>query len=240
VKIIDELLTGLEDAPVEDVRVGVHWTAVKSGGRCGLAKTTRQPIRGTQVKDCGALASKSGLELAEYLRSWNFTEASVGLAALNSLIEPSGVTLNAFDFVCDRFRDGGKKIVLVGHFPDKDIEMLKGIGEVCVLERKPHEGDLPDTAAEYVIPSADVVMITATALINKTLPRLLELSENSFTVLFGPSTPMSDVFFRYGVDALGGARVLNPDNVLKKISEGAHLPDLKDDLEFLVKVRKKP
>jgi uncharacterized protein (DUF4213/DUF364 family) len=83
-------------------------------------------------------------------------------------------------------------------------------------------------------------MITATALINKTLPRLLELSENSFTVLFGPSTPMSDVFFRYGVDALGGARVLNPDNVLKKISEGAHLPDLKDDLEFLVKVRKKP
>lgn len=232
--LFDGLTQGLGDSEVEDVCVGLYWTAVKAGF-LGLAKTVLSPQPGVKLKDCGDLTEKSALDLGDYARSWNFTEASVGLAAINSLVEAEGEPVNAFDFACEKFR--GKRITLVGHFPDKEINKFREANEVSVLERKPQSGDYPDTAAEYIIPKSDVTMITASAIINKSLPRLLKLSEKAYTIVFGPSTPVSDSLLGYGVDALGGVKAVNEDRVLRKVREGAHLFDFKKDLKFVIKAR---
>ena len=91
-KLIDELIeSGREnDSPVRDVRAGVSWTGVhgKYGGVC---KTYGIPVaHGNYTKDMGELISKTTLELAEYAKSWNLVEASIGVAALNSLMKPRG------------------------------------------------------------------------------------------------------------------------------------------------------
>ena len=62
----------------------------------------------------------------------------------------------------------GKKVAVVGRFPDLDA--FNDVCRLIVLERNPGEGDLPDPACEYVLPEQDFVFITATTIINKTMP----------------------------------------------------------------------
>lgn len=69
------------------------------------------------------------------------------------------------------------------------------------------------------MPRQDVVFITGVTMINKTLPRLLELSKGAFVVLVGPSTPLAPFLFDYGVDVLSGTVVVD-DAVWRVAAEG--------------------
>ena len=81
---------------------------------------------------------------------------------------------------------------------------LEGLCDLHVLERLPGERDYPDAACEYLLPDMDVVFITGCTVSNKTLPRLLQLSKEAFTVISGPSTPMAPELLQMGADALCG------------------------------------
>jgi len=63
------------------------------------------------------------------------------------------------------------------------------------------------------------VFITGSTLINKTLPRLLQLSRNAFVTLLGPSTPMAPCLFKYGIDMLAGTVVYEREKVWSLIRE---------------------
>ena len=63
------------------------------------------------------------------------------------------------------------------------------------FERRPLGGDLPDQAGEYLLGRQDCVCITGSAVANKTLPRLLELSRSAYVVLVGPSVPLAPLWF---------------------------------------------
>ena len=63
----------------------------------------------------------------------------------------------------------GKKVAVIGHFPG--LQKVADRCQLSILERAPQEGDLPDFAAEYVLPEQDFVFVTGTTLTNKTLPR---------------------------------------------------------------------
>jgi len=67
--------------------------------------------------------------------------------------------------------DAPVRSVLVGHFPF--IPKLRpAVGQLWVIEQRPAEGDYPAEAAADLIPQADVVAITSSALINHTLSLL--------------------------------------------------------------------
>jgi uncharacterized protein (DUF4213/DUF364 family) len=89
-QILSDLIDSLKskDYPIQQVLTGAYWTGVVSR-TCGLASTFRDEDhphpRG--VKDVGRLAEKSALELANYALSDYAMEASIGMAAINSLIE---------------------------------------------------------------------------------------------------------------------------------------------------------
>ena len=118
--IIDDLLASLsEDVAVRSVLVAAHWTVVCSRS-CGLASTMTadKPHGHAPVRDVGRLHLKTACELAEYARSDNPLEASIGVAAINSLVdvdERGAVEINAADVLAQRGR--GKNVALVGHFP---------------------------------------------------------------------------------------------------------------------------
>lgn len=224
-KVLDDLIASLEhDAPVQEVRTCVFWTAVITR-HCGLASTLRDeslPHGHSRVRDVGHLLSKSGLELAQYARSDNPLEASIGMAAINSLLdidESRCVELNAADLLIERGR--GRKVALIGHFPF--IRWLReAVGTLWVIEKRPHGNELPAQAAAQVLPQADVVAITGTTLINHTFESLVALCRpESFVVLLGPSAPLSPVLFDYGVDVISGTQVVDPLAVLRCISQGA-------------------
>ena len=231
--IYEDLVRELKenDASVKDVIVGLHGVYVESkssGISLRYGGRDHSTIRGVTN-----LTEKKALELSEYLKSWNFSEASIGLAALNSIIEPEGEQLNAFDFVDKRINQDDD-IGVIGHFPW--VERTETDAKVHVLERNPGGTDYPDTAAEYILPKCDMVLVTGSSLVNKTLPRILELSEDAYTIVLGPSTPFSSVLFDYGVDAIAGARTINHEGLRKGIKEGSKICNLHENLEFLMKV----
>jgi len=222
--ILNDLLDRLDtDARVRTVLVGAHWTVVCSRF-CGLASTftSDNPHGHDPVRSVGHLHEKSARELAEYARSDNLLEASIGLATINSLLavdESSAVEVNAVEVLIEHGR--GKNVALVGHFPF--IPRLRPIvGQLWVIEQRPAEGDYPSESAADLIPRADVVAITSSALINHTLDGLLALCRpEALVMMLGPSTPLSPVLFDLGVTILSGARVLDETAVLLTIGQGA-------------------
>jgi len=220
---------------VKECLIGLHWTLIRSRA-IGLAHTPfdRSPAHGgvSPVAGIGErILGMSVRKLASFVKSWNPYEATLGLAAINSALNsPEQVErltgrpvaaqpqVSVFVHYADMVR--GKKVAVIGHFPD--LDELGRICELAILERNPGEGDLPDPAGEYVLPSQDYIFITATALLNKTLPRLLELGRNAkSTFLVGPSTPLAPALFGHGIQTLAGTVVLDQDSVRQAVQEGA-------------------
>ncbi|HCF60661.1 MAG TPA: hypothetical protein DFS52_22005 [Myxococcales bacterium] len=223
--LIDELLASIEaDMPLRSVTVGAHMTAVASRG-CGIAATfvgdgafMHVPVRGV-----GDLLRMSARELAEYARSDHPLESTLGIAALNSLLRVDTAAMrerNASEIILERGR--GRKVALVGHFPF--IPKLAGaVDELWVLEKRPMEGEYPAEAAPELIPRADVVAITGSALVNHTLEGLLNLcSPEAFVVVLGPSAPLSPVLFGRGVSVICGAVVTDETALLRGLTQGGH------------------
>jgi uncharacterized protein (DUF4213/DUF364 family) len=226
--VIDALLANLEgDAPVHQVLAGALWTAVAletDPQRCGLSSTLRPSAHpgGAPVAEAGALVDRSGRELAELLRSPNTLEASIGMAALNALLEVDEsrcVELNAREVILER--GAGKRVAIVGHFPF--VEQVRRAASNCwVLELDPRPGDLPAEQAAQVLPQADLVALTGTSLINHTFDRLVSLCRpDAYIIMLGGSTPLAPVLFDWGVDALSGTRVVDVPAVLSAVSQGA-------------------
>ncbi|HNT53595.1 MAG TPA: DUF364 domain-containing protein [Anaerolineaceae bacterium] len=222
--LYDDLLNSITiDAPVETVLVGAFWTAVCSRG-CGLAATYKSPRENgrSAVRRVGHLTGSSARQLAEYIRSDNLLEASIGLAALNSLLEqslPGETELNAFEILAGAAPD--QPVALVGHFPFVD-RLRTRVKQLWVLEQDPLEGDYPAEAAPDLLPRAALIGITASTLINHTLENLLTLCPAGARVLIlGPSTPLSPILFGHGATILAGTRVLDAALALRCISEGA-------------------
>nr|HDN00684.1 hypothetical protein [Deltaproteobacteria bacterium] len=222
-KILSDIISSLnnKDHKINEIHTCIHWTAVSSLG-CGLSSTFKgdriphEPVRGV-----GELTKKTALEVVEYARSDNFLEASIGMAALNSLLEVDEdrcVDLNAFDILAEKGR--GKNVCVVGHFPF--ISRIRELAKrLWVIEKRPQEGDLPAGEAENVLPIADVVAITGTSFINNTVDDLLGLCRDSFVLMVGATSPLSSVLFDYGVDMIAGSKVADPQTAIRCISEGA-------------------
>lgn len=223
--ILDELLARLpkHNVPVRHVLVGAHWTVVCSR-YAGMAATlmAEKPHGHSRVREVGRLEEKPAQALAELARSNDPLEASIGVAAINSLLdvdETQAQELNAAEVLAQRGR--GRNVALIGHFPF--IEQVRAsVGRLWVVELHPLEDEYPAEAATDLLPKADVVAITGSALINGTLDGLLALCRPSSTVMvLGPSTPLSPVLFDHGAHILSGTRIVDENALLRTVAQGA-------------------
>ncbi len=230
-RIIDDLLSVLSyEVTVRDIRQGPFQTAVLTR-YCGLASTPHDPgphHSKAPVKEAGLLIDKDAFTLARMANSPSPHEAAIGMATINSLIEVNEgrcAELNAGNLFA---KEGeGKKVAIVGHFPF--VPGLRKIAkELWVIERNPQEGDFTEAEAETLVPQADVVGITATAFTNHTIEHLLGLCKpEAYVVILGGTAPLSPVLFDYGVSAISGTRVIDPETVLRCVSQGATFRQLK-------------
>jgi hypothetical protein len=223
-KLFDELIGSIaQDAPVRRVFVGVHWTAVSSRG-CGMALTVMgsKPHGEDKVRDAGELEKKTALELAHYVYCENTLEASIGFAALNSLIQPPSeglVEINAFKYLVER--GAGKHVAIFGHFPYLD-ELRSTASQVTVFELAPVAGEHHLNEAPKLLPDAEIVAITSNSLINHTLTEILpHIKTNAFIALVGPTTPLSQVLFDYGIHMLSGVQIVDEDALYLSVSQAA-------------------
>lgn len=237
-KMYDELIAGLPEEPViEECVIGTVWTFVKAGPYCGVALTVKETSR--PLMHAGTNIGRRLKDAASGVKSWNFIEASVGMASINAFYntpehmrelgvsgfegnlagmgEAERIEDNVFDNPARHMK--GARVAVIGHFPNIE-KQLGDICELSILERSPSKGDFPDSACEFILPEQDFVFITGMTLINKTLPRLLQICSGGPRVsVVGPSTAVSPVLFGYGVDNISGYCVTDPGFVRLSIGQ---------------------
>jgi len=121
--ITDDLLAIVppESVALRDVRMGPFWTVVWTERGAGLASTQRDahtPHGHSLIRWVGELLNHSAQELAGLLQSASPMETSLGMAAVNALLEVDDGALtdrNASEKIIRR--GAGKRVVVVGHYP---------------------------------------------------------------------------------------------------------------------------
>jgi len=155
-ELYDELI---EEVPssliVEECLIGVHWTLIRTAAT-GMALTPFDRGHRSAIAGIGRqIAGMPARKLAEYVKSWNPFEATLGLATINSVLNvPARIEAlsrntissqpqeSAFAHYLEKVR--GKKVAVIGRFPD--LNEMNKVCQLTVLERNPGEEDLPDPA----------------------------------------------------------------------------------------------
>lgn len=223
--VLDALLNSLpaEPAPILSVVVGLHLTMVCSR-TCGLASSLCDagPHGHDVVREVGTLHQKSAQQLAQWVRSKHLLEASLGMAALNSMLEPDfpiSPLPDAVDFLSGLVK--GRNLCAVGRFAF--LERLRPLARhLWIIERHLQPGELPESAAPTYLPWADVILMTSSALINHTFDALIaHRPRHGKVIVMGASTPFSRQMFAHGVDYLSGPLVEDTQAATFFIQQGS-------------------
>ncbi|HWR06577.1 DUF364 domain-containing protein [Sporomusa sp.] len=215
-ELYDALIDGIpETCLVDEFVCGTYAALVRSDNGVGFSHVLPgDTLPEVMRKSLGMPLRK----LAQCIKSWNFVEASAGMAAINAWYNApakaaaNGIVLNGSLYSEDRTSDPfisyqniikNKKVAVLGHFPYIE-QLYQPVCELTIIEREPREGDYPEAAAEYILPASDFVILSCSSLVYKTLPRLLELAENAYVILVGPFTPLAPALFSFGVNDLSG------------------------------------
>ncbi len=223
-EVIDHILNQLATIPDQAVACltrGAHIVAVESRSM-GIATWAcgRHPACLDSLSDVEP--SRSVKALASLLHDADPIKASLGLAAVNSLLpDPRPeemVDVNAGDLILELGRE--KRVAVIGHFPF--VERMKGkFRELMVFEKDPQSGDLEADLIPSRLPSADIVAITATTLSNGTLAGILaSCRPSAVKLIIGPSTPVTPALFALGFDYVAGVVVRDGDLVKRGIDKG--------------------
>lgn len=229
-RLIEDVPTGIA---VRDYCIGRNWLYVDAECGVGISHVVTGGLRAERPAEPTDLQLH---ELAAWVKSWCFEQASFGMAALNAWyaqpgkLAAAGAAIggrsahgasasgdNPFDSLRERY--AGKKVTVVGHFPN--VEAMSEIAELTVLERSCNSVlDTPDSACEYILPEQDFAFITGTTITNKTAPRLLELACNAQVIMTGPSAVPAQVLFDYGVTTIAGSIVVDAESAKMAVKGG--------------------
>jgi uncharacterized protein len=208
-----------------DVRVGLGYTAVAlEDGRCGLAYTLHEKDYAscTVIAEAGTLAGRRASELISWMKQSDVTACAIGLATANALIDiPHGA---AESDILDLLPVGPEDAVgMIGYFGPLVGSIRKRARVLHIFERKPIPdlGVLPDSAAVDLLPQCQVVVLSATTILNQTIDGLLDCCREAREIaILGPSTPfLPDSFRKRGVTILSGVQVIDGPQVLRVVSE---------------------
>ncbi len=236
----------LDHITVDRAVVGLFFTGVKLD--TGTAGACATPLRSIPEAVCcpssamampfpGKLRGRLARELLKDTQAASGIRRAIGVATMNALAavcwERRATTDVELQIGVDAYDAAniqpGEHVVVVGAFVPF-LKALKRVGQpFTVLEMdaatlKPDElaHFRPAAEATEVVPSAGVVLITGTTLLNDTLENLLALCRpKARVVIVGPTIGLyPDAFLRRGVDVLGGVRVTAPDRFLDVLAEG--------------------
>lgn len=249
-KKVKTFIPNIDEISVKQVVLGLGYTGVKlSDGHAGLCYTFQDEIAQAaghcQISDlAGTMAGTSAVTLAEKAKSWDISESVIGVATLNALSQilieknPDNYIIQNGDVINYIKITKKDTVAMVGYMQPLVPPIEARAKKLYVIERTPtrrEEGVLPDTASDEILPKADVILITGTAIANGTIDHLLRLSAKAEQVaIIGASAGIvPEVLFDRGVTLVGGVKILDVDRMMQVVSEGGGTPALKSAVEFI-------
>jgi uncharacterized protein (DUF4213/DUF364 family) len=225
-EIVDQALTMASDPAATDIRIGLGYTAVLlADGRCGLAYTLHEDEYESccVIPEAGRLSGRKVSELISWMKLRDAVACAVGLAALNAVLTPPAAAVES-DILGLLPAHADDSVGMIGYFGPLVGPLKDRVRALHIFERRPNPeyGILPESAARDLLPECQVVIMTATTLLNHTIDDLLDLCNKAREIaILGPSTPfMPEIFSRRGVTMLSGLQVVDPTLALRIVSEG--------------------
>ncbi len=240
-QMIENATHRLNGRKIKDVRAGLGYTCVTlADNSCGLAYTFRNelgPCCGT-LDEAGTLIGKSGEQIISFAKSNNLLEAAIGLATINAVFNITNINWEAGNIVHVLGIDDSVTFGMVGDFHPILSEIKKKTKNIYVFEKNVPEGSSlyrEDDIPKY-LPQCNVIVITATSIINHTLDQILQHCQNARQVcIVGPSTPLCPELFKDSpVTTLAGSVVTNPDLAMQIISQGGGTMSLKPAIQHVM------
>ncbi len=236
----------LDHIRIERAVIGLFFTGVKlDAGSAGACAT---PLRSIPEAVCcpssamampfpGKLRGRLAQDVLKETQASGGIRRAIGVATLNALADlcwqrrplddvELRIGVDAYDAAAIK---PGQHVVVIGAFVPflKSLKRARQPFTVLELDAATLKQDelahfRPADHADQVLPTADVVLITGTTLVNDTLETLLaQCSPAARVVVAGPTAGLlPDAFLRRGVDVLGGIRVTAPNEFLDVLSEG--------------------
>jgi uncharacterized protein (DUF4213/DUF364 family) len=237
-RLLEYLIARTGELRVEDVRIGLGYSAVKlDNGYAGLAWTPRRTDGGcTHLHTAGTLTGKPASEMLSGLVEENAILRALGVATANALLagnpRPGATNVNALE---PAKISPACHVAMVGYFGPL-VKELREVGcrlDIIELDST-RPGVLSPEEGERVLACCDVAILTGTSLITGTLDNLMaSLGTPRSVILLGPSAPLCpEVFADTPLTQVSGARVLDCDGVLRVVSEGGGTPLLKKYVAF--------
>ncbi len=238
------------DLKSESVVAGLGYTAVKlETWHLGVSATLLSEITTGHcgiINLAGTLKGRKAFELADLAFSWDVSESSVGVAAINSLSQFfleekwSEYKIVSGNFIDILKIEKGEKVTMIGNIEPFQPFIRRKTEKFYVLERNPAlrgEKVLPDYAVEEILPGSDIVIVTGSSIVNKTIGRILQLANGAREIaIVGPTASMvPDPLFKRGVTILSGMKTKTEkvDAVLNVIAEGGGTKQFKHLVEFI-------
>jgi len=226
-KIKEQIMPLAGGIKVEDVRIGLSYTAVQlENGQSGVAFTFKESLtKGCHIfKNLHPLAGRQAHELLALMGSVHKIEMAVGLATANALtntIRGHHLEGDILDYLQISPKD---KVGMVGYFSPMVPRLENKTSSILIFEQiKQRQGNLlPEEDALRFLPQCQVALITSTSIINHTVDKILDAARACReVVLLGASTPLiGEAFEETPVTFLSGVVVTNPREILRIISEG--------------------
>lgn len=228
----DDLVSHVASKPqsVETVFMGQAFTAVKlTAGMVGLALT---PL--SRFDSCigasrlaGSFSKHNSAELAKFFRSSHSFLRSIGLAAINAVLQ--GELKKRSDFLEGDFlnflrvkpRD---RVATIDYYTTK-IEALRTTDLTIFDDRfagkRKDISILPLSKMREKLPEVDVVVLPPAFL--ERIEEVRKFASNAREIVFAHPTvpPFPEPFFERGVTMVASMHILKPDSVLKFVMEGA-------------------
>jgi uncharacterized protein (DUF4213/DUF364 family) len=220
-KLYDLVLASFDDKAVTNLQIGEAYIGVKIGTRVGVSHR----IEDENLSQFN-YHQFIGQKVSRLIKSNDPLKNTIATAAINAQITPNKKNVRKGNIFHKILKIAGKydSIGIIGRFPI--IHQLKQLNHnVYAFEQKAIPGFFPADRAEELLPNCDLIIITGTTFVNKTLDHILGLS-NGHTLVVGPTTPLSEILFDFGVDVLAGI-ICEDDNALNVIRQGGSTKELK-------------
>lgn len=223
-ELYNNLLSHIPDSIiVDDYLVGARWTYVQCAGHIGLAKTINEARFPMEI------VPQIGMPLSQLCRavlSWNYLSAGLGLAAINTAFNNedyiksldsnySRIEYQALIGRCKGLIEN-KRAAFIDYPVTVDMPMMRG-SKVSILKQQ----DYPFAATEYILAEQDYIFISGASIINKTLPRLLTLTEGGAVIPAGPDIPAGLLTAANPINECVTFVVTDIDQCIRVIKSGA-------------------
>jgi len=224
---------------VTQIIIGLKYTAVELAALSfapflGLAYNLPSVIKRRQ--DFEEYQNERSLEI---LLQWAYNPPSlkkiIGVATINALSQHILEIINPYEKIQGDILDYLKikndtKITFIGQISPLIEKVRKQTNSILIIEDNLSVSEkfkeFPVKKSIYDLSegekSADILFCTGSSLINDTLENIIKILRRSVRkiIVIGPSASLiPDVLFDYGVDIVGGMRILDHESTIKIIQE---------------------